>query len=279
VRKRKSKQKTQARLPVSHRPDLPHSTEISTPQTLQHALLDAIWRLPVWLRYALTIAAVAVGGTFAVWVSLPDKAKQETVDLIARGLSTREVSIIDQNVARRLVLARGVSRSIEQVRNALVEFHTTLGVIEIELLPDIAPNHARNFLQLAEVGLYDGTRFHRVMPGFAIVGGDPNTVSDDRTRWGLGGAIGTLRPEFSSTFHERGIVSMARARNVNSASSQFFICLSRQPVLDREYTVFGRVNKGMDVVERIAAGARDAKDQPYDPVRIVSSVVRVRTQR
>lgn len=133
---------------------------------------------------------------------------------------------------------------------------TTQGTIKMEFLPDVAPKHVENFISLAKDGFYDGTLFHRIVPGFVIQGGDPNTInSTDRNLWGQGDPGYTIQEEFNSTPHDRGIVSMARAQDPNSAGSQFFIVLNSnaQSELDGKYTVFGRVIEGMDVVDKIAA--------------------------
>jgi dolichyl-diphosphooligosaccharide--protein glycosyltransferase len=132
--------------------------------------------------------------------------------------------------------------------------NTAQGTIEIEFFPNAAPDHVANFIELAEQGFYNGSLFHRIDPVFVIQGGDPNTKGDDSDRniWGQGGPNSTLNAEFTDIPHERGIVSMARANDPNSAGSQFFIVLEDSRDLDGEYSVFGRVIRGMDVVDRIA---------------------------
>ncbi|MEZ4704452.1 MAG: peptidylprolyl isomerase [Bdellovibrionota bacterium] len=143
---------------------------------------------------------------------------------------------------------------------------TNMGEIEFEFLPDIAPKHVENFKSLARSGFYDRTKFHRVIPGFMIQGGDPNTRGDDRSSYGTGGPGYTIDAEFSAEPHRRGIVSMARSANPNSAGSQFFIVVADSPHLDNQYTVFGRVTKGMDVVDKIVSVPRDARDNPLSSV-------------
>ncbi|MFO7769214.1 MAG: peptidylprolyl isomerase [bacterium] len=155
---------------------------------------------------------------------------------------------------------------------------TDLGEIVIEFYPGEAPNHVENWIELARQGFYDGTTFHRVVPGFVIQGGDPLSKDDDPYNDGLGGPGWNVNEEFNDIPHEQGIVSMARSgENVNSAGSQFFICLDRLPYLDRQYTVFGRVVEGMDVVDAIKARPRvpDDPDRPIQPV--VMREVTVRT--
>ena len=163
-------------------------------------------------------------------------------------------------------------------QDVVAELHTSAGEIDIRFYPDVAPNHVKNFIDLARKGFYDGTKFHRVIPGFMIQGGDPNTVSGDPSTWGMGGSPNQLHQEFNSVHHKRGIVSMARAQDPDSASSQFFICVADAGFLDRQYTVFGEVTKGMDVVDKIVNAPRDtATDRPIDAVTIESVKLRAAT--
>ncbi len=158
--------------------------------------------------------------------------------------------------------------------------NTTQGPIEIEFFPKEAPKHVDNFIKLANEGFYDGTLFHRIVPGFVIQGGDPNTKGDDsdRNTWGTGGPGYTVNAEFNNIHHTRGIVSMARSTDPNSAGSQFFIVLDDNEntrALDGKYTVFGKVISGMDVVDKIAALQTTMvgqTPQPADPeeARILS---------
>ena len=134
---------------------------------------------------------------------------------------------------------------------------TGFGNIKFNLLPDIAPETVRNFSQLAKSGFYNGTLFHRIIPGFMIQGGDPNTKNPDKSTWGQGGPGYNLKAEFNTRSHLRGIVSMARATDPNSAGSQFFIITSDSTFLDRQYTVFGEVVEGMEVVDKIVNLPRD----------------------
>ncbi|MFQ5444208.1 MAG: peptidylprolyl isomerase, partial [Nitrospinales bacterium] len=148
--------------------------------------------------------------------------------------------------------------SVQAGEIAVIE--TTLGTIEFEFLPDQAPGHVKNFKTLAKSGFYNGTAFHRVIPGFMIQGGDPNTKDSDRDNDGMGGPGYQIKAEFNDTPHKRGIVSMARSQNPNSAGSQFFIVVKDSPFLDGKYTVFGRVVSGMDVADKIVAVERDNRD-------------------
>jgi len=228
--------------------------------------------LPRPFRYSVIVVCIASLATFALWTSLPEKSKDQLFSTFVSSGSQSDPHVA--SVQRVLSESTATAIPLDQLRELVVDLHTTKGNVEIEVLPDVAPNHARHFVELAAAGLYDGTRFHRVIPGFIVMGGDPNTKSDDRALWGLGGAVGTMRPEFNATPYERGVVAMGHAANPNTGSSQFFICLARQPVLDRQYTAFGRVRGGMDVIDQIAAGARNSRDEPYVPVAIEKAAVR-----
>ena len=155
--------------------------------------------------------------------------------------------------------------------------HTDDGDITIRFFPDVAPNHVKNFLSLAEKGFYNGTKFHRVIPGFMIQGGDPNTKTSDTSSWGTGGSGTNVNAEFNRISHKRGIVSMARSNSPNSASSQFFIVVKDSTFLDNQYTVFGQVTKGMDVADKIVNAPRGENDRPNKPVAIKSVTVRAAT--
>jgi dolichyl-diphosphooligosaccharide---protein glycosyltransferase len=150
--------------------------------------------------------------------------------------------------------------------NATATVETTQGPIKIQFFPDAAPKHVKNFQDLAKKGFYDGIVFHRLVKGFVIQAGDPNTKNDsNRGAWGTGGPGYTINQEFNNISHERGIVSMARTMDPNSAGSQFFIVLNDSKFLDNQYTVFGKVVEGMDVVDKIANSATNTMDQPSDP--------------
>jgi peptidyl-prolyl cis-trans isomerase B (cyclophilin B) len=160
---------------------------------------------------------------------------------------------------------------------------TKLGKIVIRFFPDKAPNHVKNFTNLCKSGFYNGTKFHRVIPNFMIQGGDPNTRSGDPSTWGAGsvtdkdGKEVTLKAEFNDIHHARGIVSMARAADPNSASSQFFICVADAGYLDKQYTVFGEVVSGMDVADKIVNAPRDpSNDRPKEPVAIDKALIEKR---
>lgn len=138
--------------------------------------------------------------------------------------------------------------------NARAVIKTKLGDIEIKFLPDVAPKHVENFIKLAKSGFYNGTIFHRVIPGFMIQGGDPNTKDSLRKdAYGQGGPGHNVKAEFSDLPHKRGVVSMARAQDPDSAGSQFFIVVEESRFLDRKYTIFGEVVKGIGVADKIVA--------------------------
>jgi len=150
---------------------------------------------------------------------------------------------------------------------------TDFGSIKFSLLPDIAPETVRNFLELAKSGFYNGTLFHRVIPGFMIQGGDPNTKNPDKSMWGQGGPGYNLKAEFSSRSHLRGIVSMARATEPDSAGSQFFIVTSDSTFLDKQYTVFGEVVDGMEVADKIVNLPRDGNDCPKQEAKMLEVTI------
>lgn len=145
----------------------------------------------------------------------------------------------------------------------IVTFETEAGDFQVELWPDVAPNHCRSFIALARAGFYDGLIFHRVIPGFVIQGGCPNGD-------GTGGPGYCVRQEFNTKPHERGVLSMARAQPEDSAGSQFFVCVDAARFLDNKYTGFGKVVKGMEAVDRIVSAKRDTRDRPLEPSKIKS---------
>lgn len=148
---------------------------------------------------------------------------------------------------------------------------TSEGEMVLEFWPDVAPGHVENFKKLAKKGYYDGTCFHRVIPGFMIQGGDPNTKDESKkASWGQGGPGYTIKAEFNSRKHVRGILSMARTPDPNSAGSQFFICHADAPSLDNQYTVFGKLIKGLDVLDKIATTPTERPDRPIKRMNIES---------
>ena len=150
---------------------------------------------------------------------------------------------------------------------------TKFGQMELVFFPELAPKHVESFLNLAKKEFYNGTIFHRVIPGFMIQGGDPNTKDPSKRHlYGMGGPGYTLPAEFNRIPHERGIVSAARAADPNSAGSQFFIMVGKAPSLDGQYTVFGEVVKGIEVAEKIVRQPRDPRDNPLERIEITVDV-------
>jgi len=154
---------------------------------------------------------------------------------------------------------------------AIIE--TKFGSITLKFFPDAAPGHVKNFIDLAKKGFYDGTTFHRVIPGFMIQGGDPNSKNPDKRMHGTGGPGYTIKAEFNERPHKRGTLSMARSQSPDSAGSQFFICVKDSSFLDRQYTVFGEVESGMDVVDKIVAEPKDQNDNPNDRIEMKVKVI------
>jgi peptidyl-prolyl cis-trans isomerase B (cyclophilin B) len=143
------------------------------------------------------------------------------------------------------------------IKTARAIIKTKFGDMEIKFFSDVAPKHVENFISLAKKGFYNGTIFHRVIPGFMIQGGDPNTKDSlKKNTYGQGGPGHNVKAEFSDLPHKRGVVSMARAGDPDSAGSQFFIVVENSPFLDRKYTVFGEVVKGIGVADKIVAVPR-----------------------
>jgi cyclophilin family peptidyl-prolyl cis-trans isomerase len=143
---------------------------------------------------------------------------------------------------------------------------TKFGDIEVELYSDSAPKTVENFKALTKKGFYDGLIFHRIVPGFVIQGGDPYTRdTTNRRRWGTGGPSWNIKAEFNKNTHARGVLSMARSQDPDSAGSQFFIVLKDSKFLDGQYTIFGKVKSGMDAVDKIATLKTDHADVPINP--------------
>ena len=154
---------------------------------------------------------------------------------------------------------------------------TSEGEMTVEFWPEVAPKTVENFKTLAKEGLYDGTCFHRVIKDFMIQGGDPLTKDPAKEAyWGTGGPGHTVKAEFNDRHHDRGVISMARSQDPDSAGSQFFICHGNPRFLDKQYTAFGKLVKGDDVLEKIATTSTHAPDRPdkrmgVESVRIVAA--------
>ncbi len=169
-----------------------------------------------------------------------------------------------------------VKQQVEDVQKTLdlkgkkytVELTTSKGPIRLELFPDIAPGHVKNFLSLAKIGFYNDSGFHRIIKGFMIQGGCPQGT-------GTGGPGYTIKAEFNATPHDLGVLSMARTNDPNSAGSQFFICLGRTPHLDRQYTAFGKTAdaESLETVKTIGNVRTGAQDRPTEPVKIIKAEV------
>ena len=162
---------------------------------------------------------------------------------------------------------------IKKMAETRAVIETKFGNIELKFFPDVAPNHVNNFIELAKKGFYDGTTFHRVIPGFMIQGGDPLSRDPDKSMHGMGGPGYTVKAEFNDKPHKRGTLSMARSANPDSAGSQFFICVADAPFLNRQYTVFGEVVSGMDVADKIVNQPRDQRDNPLEKVEMKIKVI------
>jgi len=154
--------------------------------------------------------------------------------------------------------------------------NTTEGEMVIEFWPDVAPKTVENFKALAQKGFYDGTCFHRIIKGFMIQGGDPLTKDPGKeSHWGTGGPGHTIKAEFNERSHQRGVISMARSASPDSAGSQFFICDGDASFLDRQYTAFGKLIKGEEVLAKIAgtpvgSGGSGERSKPQKRVDLVS---------
>ncbi len=162
----------------------------------------------------------------------------------------------------------GTGTEIEAMKEKKAVITTSLGTILLGFFPEKAPNHVASFFALVEQGFYDGTLIHRVVPNFIVQGGDPNSRDGERKRFGTGGPGYCLVAEINDHRHLRGTVAMARSASLDSGGSQFFINLADNPSLDGQYTVFGEVLEGMEVVEQIAKTERDKNDIPLEDIRM-----------
>jgi peptidyl-prolyl cis-trans isomerase B (cyclophilin B) len=169
---------------------------------------------------------------------------------------------------------KGPAPKAEAPKGPRAIIKTKFGDIEVKMYPDVAPKHVENFIKLAKEGFYNGTIFHRVIPGFMIQGGDPNTKDSlKKDSYGQGGPGYTVKAEFSDIPHKRGILSMARASEPDTAGSQFFIVVEDSRFLDRKYTVFGEVTKGIGVADKIVNLPRDERDNPKERVEMTVTIV------
>jgi peptidyl-prolyl cis-trans isomerase B (cyclophilin B) len=201
--------------------------------------------------------------------TMPEKDDKRIEASLTRLLTEEEIDDI------LIEIAQTHPQPVKEDERAVIE--TPYGRIVIQFFPEEAPVHCANFKRLAQAGFYNGTTFHRVIPGFMIQGGDILSRDDNRYNDGTGGPGYTIPAEFNSIHHGPGIVSMARAQDPNSAGSQFFICHKDAGFLDKEYTVFGKVTEGMDVVDKIANAERDKRDNPLVPIRMKITMTTVDT--
>mgnify|MGYP003724239309 FL=1 len=180
-------------------------------------------------------------------------------------------------IAVSLLLVSFTNQAFAYDDEKFVVLETNLGTIVIEFFHEDAPNHTDNFIGLAESGFYDGTIFHRIIPGFMIQGGDPNTISGDPSTWGTGGPTERVDAEFNTIKHNRGIVSMARSADPNSGGSQFFIVHQNSNFLDEQYTVFGRIvtEESFETLDKIASVETGVSDRPIDieQIKLTKAIV------
>lgn len=169
--------------------------------------------------------------------------------------------------------AKEGAKRMEQGKEVKAVIETRYGNMEIRFFPDVAPKHVENFVKLAKEGFYDGTIFHRVIPGFMIQGGDPLTKGEDKSVYGTGGPGWHVKAEFNDRPHKRGVLSMARAQNPDSAGSQFFIVVKDSNFLDGQYTVFGEVTKGIEVADKIVSLPRNMRDLPNERVEMKVKII------
>jgi peptidyl-prolyl cis-trans isomerase B (cyclophilin B) len=203
--------------------------------------------------------------TFGLAVGLATALAQESKDAKKTGPKQEE----------KKAETKKEDKSVNAKEIAVIK--TSEGEITLEFWPEVAPGHVENFKKLAKQGFYDGTCFHRVIKGFMIQGGDPNTKDENKkATWGTGGPGYQIKAEFNDKPHVRGVLSMARSNDPNSAGSQFFICHGDPRFLDKQYTAFGKLIKGDDVLEKIATTATEPGDRPVkrmniDSIKIVSA--------
>jgi len=191
------------------------------------------------------------------------KAVKENETLKEQVKSLKQTIQLTKDMNKRI---RFLKKSLDGVKARIV---TNYGNIEVSFFNNDAPITCFNFITRAESGFYNGTLFHRIIPGFMIQGGDPNTKTKNKASYGLGGPLVNIPHEFNDHSHKRGILSMARVGDVTQgAGCQFFIMHQDAPQLDNQYTVFGEVTSGMDVVDKIAAVKRNNRDLPLNPVQI-----------
>ena len=164
-------------------------------------------------------------------------------------------------------------QEIKKMSETKAVIETKFGNITLKFFPDVAPGHVKNFIDLAKKGFYDSTTFHRVIPGFMIQGGDPNSKDADKGKHGMGGPGYTIKAEFNDKHHKRGTLSMARSGHPDSAGSQFYITVADAGFLDKQYTAFGEVESGMEVADKIVSQPKDRNDNPNERVEMKVKIV------
>jgi len=212
------------------------------------------------MRSLLLLLVLAVGGCAATSDSTTPSTSgnAEVTGENKAGESTKEPAPVNETMSNTEATAADKPKDGEEV--AVIE--TNHGKIVPQFFPTKVPGTVKICKDLAKKGFYDGTLFHRVIPGFMIQGGDPNTKKPDKSMYGTGGPGYQIKAEFNDTKHVPGILSMARSSDPDSAGSQFFIVVGTAPHLDGSYTAFGKVVTGMDVVKKIEALPTDQRDNP-----------------
>src|SRR4030042_2415172 len=180
---------------------------------------------------------------------------------------------MSQSFSQEVRYKKFSSEEVKKMSEQQAIIHTKLGDITLKFFPEVAPNHVNNFIDLAKKGFYNGTIFHRVVPKFVIQGGDPNSKNPDRSKHGTGGPGYNVKAEFSNTPHKRGTLSMARSAHPDSAGSPLFLCVAAASFLDGQYTVFGEVVKGIEVVDKIVSQPRDGNDNPNVRIEMTVDIV------
>ena len=198
-----------------------------------------------------------------VEINITDIIPKNLNDKLARPITSHEIEEIKKNAAN--YIPEPVSE------NDIIIFETTIGTFKGKFFNDKAPNHCYNFKKLANSGFYDGTKFHRVIPNFMIQGGDILSRDGRKDNDGTGSPGWTIDAEFNDIKHIRGVLSMARSSNPNSAGSQFFICVSPQPHLDGKYTAFGEITEKVRIIDHIVNSPTDSQqaiDSSFDSIPI-----------
>ena len=222
-----------------------------------------------FLLLATLLSTVSLTGIAAEPAKFDEATRSPYTD--PPGKSRNGKSIVDMKKKVEELWDGIVFKKDDKPVEYLVTFSTDAGDFQIEMWPDVAPNHCRSFIALAQAGFYDGLIFHRVIPGFMIQGGCP-------TGTGTGGPGYCVKQEFNRKPHERGVLSMARAQPEDSAGSQFFVCVDNAGFLDNKYTAFGKVLKGMEAVDKIVNAERDGQNRPLEPVTIKSAKVTLKAK-